>query len=74
MWLKPGHEAIYQEKHDHIWPEMLTLMKERGIRNWQGRLPRSVRSKALYFPNGTGVTVRPPVDWLLTGRWITTAY
>ena len=34
MWLKPGNEAIYQEKHDHIWPEMLSLMKERGIRNY----------------------------------------
>jgi L-rhamnose mutarotase len=33
MWLKPGNEAIYKEKHDHIWPEMLSLMKRRGIRN-----------------------------------------
>ena len=34
MWLKPGHEAIYKEKHDQIWAEMLTLMKQRGIRNY----------------------------------------
>jgi L-rhamnose mutarotase len=34
MWLKPGNEAIYQEKHDHIWPELLSLMKQRGIRNY----------------------------------------
>ena len=34
MWLKPGNEAMYKEKHDSIWPEMLSVMKERGIRNY----------------------------------------
>lgn len=34
MRLKPGNEAIYKDKHDNIWPEMLELMKERGIRNY----------------------------------------
>ncbi len=26
MRLKPGNEAIYKEKHDDIWPEMLEVM------------------------------------------------
>lgn len=34
MRLKPGNEAIYKEKHDNIWPEMLELMKRNGIRNY----------------------------------------
>jgi L-rhamnose mutarotase len=34
MRLKPGNEAIYQEKHDNIWPEMLEVMKRTGIRNY----------------------------------------
>ena len=29
MKLKPGNEAIYKQKHDEIWPEMLELMKQR---------------------------------------------
>ena len=34
MRLKPGCEAIYKEKHDAIWPEMLELMKRQGVRNF----------------------------------------
>lgn len=34
MRLNPGSEEIYKEKHDNIWPEMLELMKQRGIRNY----------------------------------------
>jgi L-rhamnose mutarotase len=31
MTLKPGYEAIYKEKHDAIWPEMLANMKRDGV-------------------------------------------
>jgi L-rhamnose mutarotase len=34
MRLKPGCEAIYKEKHDKIWPEMLELMRRQGVRNF----------------------------------------
>ena len=34
MKLKPGSEALYKERHDEIWPEMLALMKRDGIRNY----------------------------------------
>ncbi len=34
MTLKPGNEAIYKQKHDEIWPEMLALMKRDGVRNF----------------------------------------
>ena len=34
MKLKPGNEAIYKQKHDEIWPEMLALMQRDGIRNY----------------------------------------
>ena len=34
MKLKPGNEAIYKQKHDEIWPEMLALMARDGIRNY----------------------------------------
>ncbi len=31
MRLKPGNEAIYKEKHDQIWPELVDALKEQGI-------------------------------------------
>ncbi len=34
MWLKPGNERIYKQKHDEIWPEMLAQMREHKIRNF----------------------------------------
>lgn len=34
MRLKPGSEAIYKQKHDEIWPEMLDQLKRQGIRNF----------------------------------------
>ena len=32
MRLKPGNEAIYKQKHDEIWPEMLEAMTRDGVR------------------------------------------
>ena len=34
MELKPGHEAIYRQKHDEIWPEMVDTLHRFGIRNY----------------------------------------
>ena len=30
MKLKPGNEALYKQRHDDIWPEMLELMRQGG--------------------------------------------
>ena len=32
--IKPGKLAEYKKRHDEIWPEMLALLKEAGIRNY----------------------------------------
>ena len=34
MKLKPGCEAIYKEKHDQIWPELVDVIQESGVRNF----------------------------------------
>jgi L-rhamnose mutarotase len=34
MQLKPGSEAIYRQKHDEIWPEMVSSLQRHGIRNY----------------------------------------
>ena len=43
--IRPGMQEEYKRRHDEIWPEMLALLKEAGIRNytiWRPRL--TVRS------------------------------
>ena len=32
--IKPGMQEEYKRRHDEIWPEMLALLKEAGIRNY----------------------------------------
>lgn len=32
--LKAGMQAEYKRRHDEIWPEMLELMRQAGIRNY----------------------------------------
>jgi L-rhamnose mutarotase len=34
MELKPGTEAIYRQKHDEIWPDMVETLHRFGIRNY----------------------------------------
>lgn len=34
MKLKPGFEAEYKKRHDEIWPELATLLKESGISDY----------------------------------------
>ncbi|KIA91029.1 L-rhamnose mutarotase [Pedobacter kyungheensis] len=34
MKLKPGFEAEYKKRHDEIWPELVTLLKESGISDY----------------------------------------
>lgn len=32
--VRPGYEEEYKRRHDEIWPEMVTMLKEGGIRNY----------------------------------------
>ncbi|MDC7233195.1 MAG: L-rhamnose mutarotase [Spirochaetales bacterium] len=34
MKLKKGFEAEYKKRHDEIWPELQTLLKEQGISDY----------------------------------------
>ena len=35
MYLKPGHEAAYQRRHDEIWPALSAALIEAGILDYQ---------------------------------------
>jgi len=32
--VRPGYEDEYQHRHDQIWPEMLTALRDAGISNY----------------------------------------
>ncbi len=34
MELKAGNETVYRQKHDEIWPEMIEVLHQFGIRNY----------------------------------------
>lgn len=34
MQLKPGQAAEYERRHDAIWPELVSLLKEAGISDY----------------------------------------
>ncbi len=34
MKLKPGAKAEYKKRHDEIWPELTTLLKENGVSDY----------------------------------------
>lgn len=34
MTLKSGQAALYRQRHDQIWPELVTLLKEAGISDY----------------------------------------
>ncbi|MCX7645277.1 MAG: L-rhamnose mutarotase [Rhodobacteraceae bacterium] len=40
MRLNPGCEEEYRRRHDAIWPELVTLLKEAGIEDYSIHLDR----------------------------------
>ena len=44
MQLNPGMEAEYQKRHDEIWPELITLLKEAGVRDYSIHLDPETNS------------------------------
>ena len=34
MFLNPGQSAEYQKRHDEIWPELVTLLKDAGVSDY----------------------------------------
>jgi len=34
MTLKPGCKEVYKQRHDEIWPELITLLRSAGISDY----------------------------------------
>jgi L-rhamnose mutarotase len=43
MRLNPGYEAEYKRRHDAIWPELVTLLREAGISDYSIHLDPETR-------------------------------
>lgn len=41
MKLKPGNEKEYKNRHDHIWPELRSVLIQAGIRDYSIYLDRN---------------------------------
>jgi L-rhamnose mutarotase len=67
MWLRPGNEEIYKQKHDEIWPEMLELMKAQGIANYS--IYRHGLMLFAYLEHEAGSTRDAPPDPILLRWW-----
>ena len=40
MRLNPGMEAEYRKRHDEIWPELVDLLRQAGVRDYSIHLDR----------------------------------
>ncbi len=43
MVLKPGFVEEYRRRHDAIWPELVTLLRAAGVRDYSIHLDRETR-------------------------------
>ncbi len=48
MYLKPGNEVEYERRHREIWPELQTLLREAGVRNYSIFLDRETGTLFAY--------------------------
>ena len=44
MHLNPGMEAEYTKRHDEIWPELVTLLKDAGVSDYSIHLDRETNT------------------------------
>ena len=44
MHLNPGMEAEYRRRHDEIWPELVTLLRESGVSDYSIHLDRETNT------------------------------
>lgn len=53
MFLHPGQEAEYRRRHDMIWPELVKLLRDAGVRDYFIWLDRgtNILFATLHRPN-----------------------
>lgn len=69
MTLNPGQEAEYRKRHDDIWPELVTLLKDAGIEDYSIHLDRDTNTLfgVLWRRKDHGMDALPQTD--IMQRW-----
>ena len=67
MRIKPGCEAIYKEKHDQIWPEMIEYLRDQGITTYT--IFRDGLDLFAYMETSSPTDPDAPVDPVLQRWW-----
>lgn len=67
MKLKPGNEAIYKQKHDEIWPELLEMMQRQGTSNYS--IYRYGLTLFAYLEQDEALEHKGPPDPILLRWW-----
>jgi L-rhamnose mutarotase len=69
MRLQPGQEAEYKRRHDHVWPELVELLKAAGISDYSIHLDREtgLLFGVLWRRDDHGMDVLP--DHPVMRRW-----
>ena len=69
MTIRPGQEAEYERRHQEVWPELVTALRENGVSNYSlFRQGNRVIAYAECEPDGPtafGAVARTDVD----ARW-----
>jgi L-rhamnose mutarotase len=74
MILKPGCEAEYRARHDAIWPELVALLRQAGVRDYSIHLDRETHHlfAVLWRPLDHGMDALP-LDPAMRRWWDTMA-
>jgi L-rhamnose mutarotase len=69
MILKPGAEAEYRRRHDAIWPELVALLREAGVRDYSIHLDPETHHlfAVLWRPLDHGMDALPTTE--IMRRW-----
>ncbi|WP_435258250.1 L-rhamnose mutarotase [Thioclava sp. FR2] len=61
MRLNPGMEAEYRKRHDEIWPELVTLLQDAGVKDYSIHLDpeTNILFGVLWRPEDHGMTALP---------------
>lgn len=69
MYLNAGQEAEYIKRHDEIWPELVTLLKDSGISNYSIHLDRATNTLFGYLERTDGHTMDELPNHPVMKRW-----
>jgi L-rhamnose mutarotase len=69
MFLHPGKKDEYKRRHDEIWPELASLLREAGIRNYSIHLDEDTNVLFGYLERADASGMEKLPDHPVMKRW-----